>query len=97
MLCYAMFINCVLFYSEAWDSVQLNHTEELEVIDGYHLRFIIDSYSQTPSEMLFLETSTIHLRCVISIRRMFYFHTLVIRSEDELTHKIYKAKKSSPF
>ena len=27
---------------------------------------------------------------------MFHFHTLVTRSEDELTHKIYKAQKSNP-
>ena len=35
-------------------------------------------------------------RYVISIRRMLYFQTLVTRSEDELTHKIYNAQKSNP-
>ena len=96
MLRDAMFINGVLFNSEAWHSVQLKHLEELEVIDRSLLRFIIGSHSKTPSEMLYLETSTIPLRYVISIRRMLYFHTLVTRSEDELTHKIYKAQKSNP-
>ena len=62
MLRDAMFINGVLFNSEAWHSVHLKHLEELEVIDRSLMRFIIGAHSKTPSEMLYLETSTIPLR-----------------------------------
>ena len=49
MLREAMFINGVLFNSEAWHAVQFKHLEELELIYRSLLRIIIGSYSKTPS------------------------------------------------
>ena len=96
MLRDAMFLNGVLFNSEAWHSVQLKHIEELELIDRSLMRFIIGSHSKAPSEIMYLETATLPLRYVISIRRILFFKTIVTRSEDELTRRIYNAQKSNP-
>ena len=49
MLRDAMFVNGILFNSEAWHSIQLKHLEELEVIDRTLMRFIIGAHSKTPS------------------------------------------------
>ena len=96
MLRDAMFLNGVRFNSEAWHSVLLKHLDELELIDKSLMRFIIGSHAKTPSEILYLETATLPLRYVISIRRIFYFQTIVTRSEAELTRRIYNAQKSNP-
>ena len=96
MLRDAMFVNGVLFNSEAWHSIQLKHLEELEVIDRAVLRFIIGSHSKTPSEILYLETGTIPLRYIIMIRRILFFQTIVKRSDNELTKKVFKAQMADP-
>ena len=46
--------------------------------------------------MLYLETSAIPLRHVISIRRMVYFQTLITREDGELTKKVYETQKINP-
>ena len=46
--------------------------------------------------MLYLETSAIPLRHVISIRRRVYFQTLITREDGELTKKVYETQKINP-
>ena len=48
MLREAMFINCVIFNSEAWHAVQFKLFEKLELVDRSLLRFIIGSHFKTP-------------------------------------------------
>ena len=92
----AMFVNGVLFNSEAWYNIQEKHMEKLEKIDRSVMRFITGAHSKVPSEVLYLETSAIPLRHIISIRRMLYFQTLVNREDIELTRKVYEAQKINP-
>ena len=72
MLRDAMFVNGVLFNSEAWSSINQKQIEEFETIDRTLMKFIVGAQVKTPSELLYLETATIPLRHTISIRRMKY-------------------------
>ena len=96
MLRDAMFVNGVLFNSEAWHSIQLKHLEELELIDRSVMRFIIGAHAKTPSEILYLETATIPLRYIIMIRRILYFQTIVTRNDEELVKRIFDAQMADP-
>ena len=84
MLRDAMFVNGVLFNSEAWSSINQKHIEEIETMDRTLMKFIEGAHAKTPSEMLYLETATIPLRHTISIRRMMYHQSILSRTEDEL-------------
>ena len=64
MLRDAMFVNGVLFNSEAWSSINMKHTEE-KTIDRTRMRFIVGAHAKTPSEILYLETAAIPLRHTI--------------------------------
>ena len=66
----------------------VKHLEELELIDKSIMRFIIGAHAKTPSEIINLKTATILLPYVISIRKIFFFKSIVTRSEDELTIRI---------
>ena len=70
LLCYAMFVNGVLFNSEACCNIQEKHIEDLEKIERSVMRFITGAHSKVPSEMLYLETSAIPLGHIISTRRL---------------------------
>ena len=48
MLRDAMFVNGVLFNSEAWHAISSNHIEELEVIDCQLLRHIVGVHAKAP-------------------------------------------------
>ena len=52
-----MFLNGILFNSEAWYGVTKKQIKSLEVIDQQLLRGILKAHSKTPSEFLYLETS----------------------------------------
>ena len=41
-----------------------------------------------PSKMLYVETATLPLRHVISIRQILYFQSLVARADDKLIKKV---------
>ena len=84
MLRDAMFVNRVLFNSEAWSSINQKYIEEIETIDRTLMKFIVGAHAKTPSKMLYLETATIPLRHTISIRRMMYHQSILSRTEDEL-------------
>ena len=62
---------------EAWSSISNKHIEELELIDRCVLKFIIGAPAKTAYEVLHLETATIPLRHIISIRRMLYFQVIM--------------------
>ena len=82
-----MFNIFLLLYSQASD--------ELELIDGSVMRFILGAHSKSPSEMLYLET--VPLRCIIMIRRILYFQTVVTRDDQELTKRVYDGQKNDPY
>ena len=70
--------------------------KSLESVDEHLLRSLVKAHSKTPLEFLYLETGAAPIRFLISSRRMIYLQTIVKRSDNEVTKKIYQAQKDDP-
>ena len=92
----AWFVNGILFNSEAWPKLIKKDIEDLEKIDHYILRKITGAQAKVQIEMLYLETASLPLSYIISSRRAIYLQTILKRSDQELTRKIYNAMKNDP-
>ena len=92
----AWFINGILFNSEVWPKINKSDIEDLEKIDHLILRKILGAHSKSPVEMLYLETSSLPIPYIISSRRAIYLQTILKRSDQELTKKVYVAMKNDP-
>ena len=53
----AIFVNGMLFNSEAWHDVSEKEIKMMETIDEYLLRSLVKGHSKTPLEFLYLEGS----------------------------------------
>ena len=73
----AWFLNGCLFNSEVWSGYNHNDLNELEVIDHKILKLIIGAQAKVPTEMLYLETSEIPIKNVVSVRRLMYYQTIL--------------------
>ena len=93
---HAWFLNGCLFNSEVWSGYTDNNMEELEKIDHKIMHLIIGAQSKVPTEMLYLETSEIPIKHVITVRRLMYLQTILKRHTDEITKRIYTAMKCQP-
>ena len=93
-----MLINGLLFNSEAWHSVGKEDIKHLEKVDELILRSLMQSHPKTPLEFLYLETGSLPINYILSIRRMMYLKTLMMRDEEELTKRILREleKNSCP-
>ena len=60
------------------------------------MRLILGAQAKVTTEMLYLETSEIPVKNVISVRRLVYLHTILKRHDDEITKKVYVAMKENP-
>ena len=89
----AMLINGIRFNSEAWHNVSQDDLKILEKVDQALLRGILNADSKIPLEPLFLESSSIPIRFIVSSRRMMYLHHILQRGEEELIRKVYQAQK----
>ena len=65
-------------------------------LDQYLIRKIVGAHSKVILEFLYLETSAIPLDFVLTSRRLKFLHTVLSRSDNELTKKIYIAQKTDP-
>ena len=94
----AMLVNGLLYNSEVWHSVSKDDTKKLEKIDEVLLRSLLGSHLKTPLEFLYLETGAVPISYIISMRRMIYLKTLMMREENELTKRILREQEqnSSP-
>ena len=66
------------------------------VIDNMILRTVVGAQAEVPVETLYLETSTLSIKHVISVRRMLYLKTILSRHEDEVVRRVYMAMKERP-
>ena len=60
------------------------------------MKLITGSHSKAPVEQLYLETATLSVTQIISVRRMIYLQTILQRPEGELVRNIYEAMKADP-
>jgi hypothetical protein len=96
MLRDAMFVNGVLCNSEAWHNIRKKHIKELETVDHAVMRHIIGAQAKVPIEFLYLESGTMQLSKVISLRRIMYLQNILKRPDNELVNRIYEAQKENP-
>ena len=89
----AMLVNGVLFNSKAWHNVSMNDLLLLEKVDEALLRGLVNGHAKIPLEALFLETSSIPIRFIVSSRRLMYLHSILQKSPEELVRKVYEAQK----
>ena len=92
----AMFLNGILFNSEAWQGITDDEVEMLEKVDEALLRGILNGHSKLPLEALFLETGSIRIRDILKSRRLCYLKTILQRDDEELVKEIYNAQKTDP-
>ena len=92
----AWFLNGCLFNSEVWNGYNHNDLNDLEIIDHKILRLIIGAQAKVPTEMLYLETSEIPVKNVISVRRLMYYQTIMKSHNNETTKKTYLAMQNKP-
>ena len=92
----AMFVNGLLFNSEAWHSVSQDDISCFEKIDEAILRFLLGSHAKAPIETLYLESGAIPIRFIVSSRRINYLQTIVKREEEELTRRVFTAQLDDP-
>ena len=59
------------------------------------MHLILGAQGKVSSKMLYLETSKISIKYVISVRRLLYLHTILKRHDNEITKKIYTAMKEN--
>ena len=65
-------------------------------MDRSLLRFITGAHVKTQKGFLYLETGALDIEKIIAHRRMMYLQTIIKRSDDELTRKIYECQKRMP-
>ena len=92
----AWFLNGILYNCEVWNSYADKHIEDLNVIDHMILKTILGAQSKVPTETLYLETSTLSIKHVISVRRMLYLKNILSKHENKVVQKVYNAMKSDP-
>ena len=90
----AMLVNGVLFNSEAWHNVSMNDLILLEKVDEALLRGLVNGHAKIPLEALFLETSSIPIRFIVSSRRIMYLHSILQKSPEELVRRVFEAQKA---
>lgn len=92
----AMLHSAILFNSEAWHGITLADIKRLEQVDEHLLRFLLGSHRKCAIEMLYLESGSWPLRFDVIQRRIMYLHTILKRSDDELTKQVLHAQMADP-
>ena len=81
---------------ETWHNMKDSDTNVFIKLDQYLLRKILGAHSKVPLEFLYLETSAIPVDFVLASRRLNFLHTVLSRSDNEMTKRIYIAQKNYP-
>ena len=95
MLRKAWVVNGCFYNSEVWLGFSENDLHDLTIIDHKILRLIIGAQPKVPVEMLYLETSQVPVKDVISVKRLLYLQEILTRPTSELILQIYTAMKEN--
>ena len=60
------------------------------------LRTILGTKSKVAVETLYLETSALSIKHLITVRRIMYLKNILNKHEDKVVSKVYSAMKNSP-
>ena len=92
----AMFINGILYNSEAWHSIEDKDLIPFEKADELLLRGLLNAHTKTPLEALYLETNSLPIRFILKIRRIMFLHNILQKNSSEMIRKIFEAQKQNP-
>ena len=92
----AVFINGILYNSEAWHSIEDKDLIPFEKADELLLRGLLNAHSKTPLEALYLETNSLPIRFILKIRRIMFLHNILQKNSSEMIRKIFEAQKQNP-
>ena len=73
----SLFINSILTNSETWYNLTKTEVDQLEQIDEYLLRSILETGRSTPKMMLYLEMGCMPIRFILMKRRIIYLHYIL--------------------
>ena len=69
--------------------------KDLEILNRKTLRLITGAHAKSPAEILNLETNTLPISNVITIKRLSYSHTILNRQDSEIVKKVYNLQKKN--
>ena len=81
-------LNSILLNSEVCYGLTKADVEELEMVDNYLIRRILDTPACTPTPMLYLELGCLPIRYIIMTRRLMYLQTLLQEDTGTLLHSL---------
>jgi hypothetical protein len=79
-----------------WHSVQDSDIAHFVAIDQYLLRGLVKAHAKVPLEHLYLETAALPIPYIVSARRLIYLQTILHRSDEEITKRIYMCQYNNP-
>ena len=88
-----MLINGILTNAEVWYPVSETQIGILENVDLMLIRKLVKGHSKTAKEAFFLESGLLPIKFICMKRRLMYLHTLLTRSESEITRRFYDVQK----
>ena len=96
LLRHSLFLSSILLNSEVWYGLTLSDIEQLEVVDQFLLRRILEAPSSTPKVSLYLEMGCLPIRFIIKSRRIMFLHYILNQKQDSLIFKFFQAQLENP-
>ena len=92
----SLFLNGILYSSEAWYGLTKSEIADLEKVDMILLRNIFEVPQSTPTVSLYLESGCVRIRNILKARRINFLHHLANLKEEEMEYKFFKAQWDYP-
>ena len=92
----SLFLNGILYSSEAWYGLKESEIMELEKLDNILLRNIFEVPKSAPVISLYLESGCVRIRNILRARRLNFLHHLVNLNTEEMEYKFFKAQWDHP-
>ena len=80
--------------AEVWYPISDSQIGILENVDLMLIRKLVNGHSKTAKEAFFLESGLLPIKFICMKRRLMYLHTVLTRSESEITRRFYEVQKS---
>ena len=96
LLRHSLFLSSILLNSEVWYGLTLSDIEQLEQVDQFLLKRILEAPSSTPKVSLYLEMGCLPIRFIIKSRRIMFLHYILNQKQDSLIFKFFKAQLENP-
>ena len=91
----AILCNGMLYSTDAWSALGETETESMEKVDTFLLSSLMSGHPKCPTEFHYLETGTLMIWHLITIRRLMYHYEIVTRPDNEVIKKIYNKQTTN--